>query len=272
MKLCIIMGTMKAGTTSLYAYLRTHPEIFASKVKEPSFFTELSPTAIQIAAYQELFTGISPAAWACEASTNYTKYPTFSGVPRRIHAMYPDARLIYILRHPVERIYSHYIHNLVQGRERRGFKTAVLGEDIHYLNVSRYYMQLSQYLEFFPPEKILVLIFEDFVRQRLETLRRIFAFLGINQNFTPPNLQEKHNVSLQKTMTHPLLRTVQSKSLYTYIPSKLQHLLWRLLQQPTPHKAALINPVIQQKLMANLIDDIDHLQSYLGTPITAWGF
>ena len=146
-------------------YLRMHPEICASQSERTFIFYEAIAFFRADCSYNILFAGITPGSWACEASTNYTKHPSLPWCLTAYKGHVSRYRLIYILRHPVERIYSHYIHNLTQGRERRNFKDAVLGKDSHYLNVSRYYLQLSQYLEFFPSEHILVLTFEDFIQQ-----------------------------------------------------------------------------------------------------------
>ena len=269
MKLCLIIGAMKSGTTTLHDHLCMHPEICASQTKEPSFFTD--PLSLSTPArYHILFPGITPKVWACEASTNYTKYPAFPGVPQRIQAMYPAARLIYILRHPVERIYSHYLHNIAQGREQRSFKDAVLGQDTHYLNVSRYYLQLSQYLEFFPPECILVLIFEDFIQHTRETLQRVFTFLNIDPNFIPPNLHEKRNITANKTMASPVLQTLQTLPFYNYVPQPCHSLMRRLFRFPVPHKSILFNPAIHKTIVERLVDDIDNLQNYIGNIIHTW--
>ena len=272
MKLCLIIGAMKSGTTTLYDYLRMHPEICASEVKEPSFFTKPSPSSVQIAAYNTLFAGITPGSWACEASTNYTKHPVFPGVSQRIKAMYPDTRLIYILRHPVERIYSHYIHNLTQGRECRNFKDAVLGEDSHYLNVSRYYLQLSQYLDFFPSEHILVLTFEDFIQHSRETLQRVFSFLNIDLSVIPDNLHAKRNVTANKAVMHPLGRKLRALPFYNHLPRPFYALMLRLFQQPAPHKSVFFHPIVHADIVERLSEDVNRLQTYLGTQISAWNF
>jgi hypothetical protein len=272
MKICLIIGAMKSGTTTLYDYLSMHPEICTSQVKEPSFFTETTPSLVQIAKYHALFPCLTANRWACEASTNYAKYPQFSGVPQRIHNMYLDTRLIYILRHPIERIYSHYIHNLAHGREQRSFEDAVLGEDSHYLNVSRYYLQLSQYLEFFPPERILILIFENFVQYPRENLQRIFAFLSIDLYSLPNNFTTKRNVTAHKSLIHPALRALQALPFYNYAPRRLDVLMRRLFQQPTPQKLELLNPIVYANVLERLRDDINQLQNYLGAQITAWDF
>src|SRR5688572_24468381 len=107
-----IIGAMKAGTTSLWQYLRRHPEIFMSKLKEPGYFTEELRWDQGIEWYRSLFDDAGSARAVGEASTSYTKWPRFAGIPARMHALVPEARLIYLVRDPGDRIRSHYIHNL----------------------------------------------------------------------------------------------------------------------------------------------------------------
>lgn len=273
MNVVLIIGGMKCGTTSIYSHLCTHPAIFASTAKkEPSFFTQASPTLPQIGAYRALCREVTPFGWACEASTNYTKFPSFPGVPKRIHSAFPESRFVYILRQPVERIYSHYIHNLAAGSERRSFEEAVLGDDQHYINVSRYFLQLSQYLENFSPESILVLIFEDFIQNKLTSLQRVFSFLGIDRSFVPPNLDEKKNIGAEKTIDRPVLRRLESTLLFNSLPQRVHRFLKRRLQRPAPSKLEFYDPILHNSIMELLYRDVEELQAYLGVKITAWDF
>src|SRR5688572_3137697 len=99
-----LIGAMKAGTSSMYEYLAAHPAIYAAPRKEPRLFAKPASEASDLSACAALFAGRTSETWAFEASTAYTKYPMISGVPERIHATFPDARLIYLIRDPIERI------------------------------------------------------------------------------------------------------------------------------------------------------------------------
>jgi hypothetical protein len=270
MNFFVIIGAMKSGTSSLYHHIGTHPAIFASKIKEPSFFTAEAPPPEKAAAYYSLFKDAPREAWAFEASTNYTKYPSFAGVPKRIYEMFPEARLIYMLRHPVDRICSHYIQNISDGRERRSFEAAVLGNDPHYLNVSRYYLQLSQYLEFFPSDRILVLIFEEFLQNKLATLRRVFSFLSVDTNFVPPNLNEIKNASAEKTVAWPILEILKKVPFYDHIPRPLCSFLGKKLRHAAPSKSEILTPGFHDRIVELLAKDFDQLQAHLCKKITCW--
>lgn len=178
--------------------------------------------------------------------------------------------MIYILRNPIDRIIFHYLHNLSAGRERRSFQDAVLGNAPHYLNVSRYYLQLTRYLEYFPPERILLLIFVEFVRNKLATLRHIFEFLEINTDFVPPNLDEMKNVTADKMISHPALGVIRSIPLYRHLPWLLRSSIFRILQRPLPIRSEFCTPTLWNRTLDLLHQDIIKIQDYMRSEITAW--
>jgi len=113
----IIIGAMKCATTSLHYYLNLHPQISMSEEKELDFFIHKNNWHKGIEWYKTNFTG--NASVYGESSPNYTKYPFFNGVPERMHAVVPDAKLIYVVRDPIERIISHYIHTSVNKKKKQ---------------------------------------------------------------------------------------------------------------------------------------------------------
>jgi Sulfotransferase family len=198
-----IIGAMKCGTSSLHHYLNAHSAIFMCDPKEPCYFVD--PRQFDWAEvkkldlwkdesrYLKLFAGAKNAAVIGESSTWYTKYPLATGVPERIARFNPAARLIYIMRDPVERTISHYLHAVRRDYEYRNMVTAIK-ENRHYRDVSYYSMQLRQYANFFPREQILTLIFEDMAANPIGVITRVLDWLGVDSSIEIPNLQEKINV------------------------------------------------------------------------------
>lgn len=137
---------MKSGTSSLFRYLCTHPDLVSFSIKETDFFTKDANFSKAISYYEDLFIG--KGNYAFEASPNYTKYHKFPGVPKRIHSVLPNIKLIYVLRNPIESIISHYIHNYSVGRENFKFSEAIKEND-NYILTSKYYFQIQAYLDFF---------------------------------------------------------------------------------------------------------------------------
>lgn len=188
-----VIGAARAGTTSLHYYLSQHPQIQMSATKEPHFFAGPAgefgygaPRVDRLDDYRALFDPRVPVRG--EASPSYAAYPRRVGVPARIKELVPDARLIYLVRDPIERTVSHYRHRVATEGERRDFTDAL--EDLEpsniYLCASRYATQLEQYLAHFPADRILVIQQSDLRRARPETLRRIFGFLEVDDDFTSP--------------------------------------------------------------------------------------
>jgi len=208
----VIIGAAKSGTSSLWAYLNQHPEIFLSRNKEPNYFAlagkslpepgpapperlhELlySYTLTELREYLELFRPAAGFKAIGEASVRYLYTP---GTAARIHAALPNARLVVMLRDPVKRLYSHYCMNRQFGLEPLSLMEAVEGEaerveagwgyDWHYAGVSRYSGQLGEYFKFFSHEQLGVFLFEDFAKNPVRVVQQICAFLEVDSDFTP---------------------------------------------------------------------------------------
>jgi hypothetical protein len=267
-----IIGAQKAGTTSLYEYLATHPEIFASPVKETKFFLKSNPTHEDTSRYRAMFVGRTTERWAFEASPHYTQYPQHTGVPARIHAAFPHARLIYILRHPIERIYSHYLFRLSKPDkgEQREFEDAVAANPL-YLDTSKYYAQLSQYFSLFPRGQILVVFFEELVSSPQATVSGVFKFLDIDDTFEPPNIGHVYRDTKERTMVAPALRRMRRGSWYGYLPWRLKHWARRRFRTRPPTAADIFTASSYNRLHRLLQDDVGRLQDYLDREIP-WDF
>ena len=139
----LVIGAMKAGTTTLYNHLRRHPDVFVPTYKEPEFFVAEKTWERGAAWYRRLFAAAPDGAVLGEASTSYAKCTEFTGVPERIHSLIPHVKLVYVLRHPIERIESMYEHMVLTGRESRTIDQAVLQDAARYVGPSLYGLNLS---------------------------------------------------------------------------------------------------------------------------------
>jgi len=173
---------MKGGTSSLHYYLNLHPDIYMSQPKELDFFVREGNYKNGLEWYKSIFPDYVSVRG--ESSPSYSKYPAYDDVPKRMHSVLPNVKLVYILRDPVDRIVSHYVHNLAHGRERRTIQDALTPiENNHYVACSKYYLQLTRYLEYFHMENILIIKSEALKSNRTCTLERIFRFLGVDESF-----------------------------------------------------------------------------------------
>lgn len=177
----IVIGAAKAGTTSLAAYLARHPDIFVTEPKEPQHFTGRGDYT-EIADYSALFAGAGSASARGEASTHYSRQRAFPGVPGRIHAVVPEARLVYLTREPMERLRSHYLMWLRNGTIEGSFQEFVTRTDRH-VDVSCYGRQLDAYLEYFTREQIHVTRLEDLEHDPGAALRGIAEHIGADPTF-----------------------------------------------------------------------------------------
>ncbi|MFA9479667.1 sulfotransferase [Phycisphaerales bacterium AB-hyl4] len=179
----IIIGAAKAGTTALAEYLRRHPSVFVSAIKEPEFFSHDENFARGMDWYRGLFADALTGQVCVEASTSYTRWPEYpQAVPRLAEAL-PRARFIYILRHPVERAWSHYVHRVTKELYRHEPVPATFEEHIERdpvcINSSRYMDQIEQYLPYFGRDSFLVLLNDDLAGDTAATLSRVCRFLGV---------------------------------------------------------------------------------------------
>src|SRR4051812_10132551 len=180
----IIIGAAKAGTTSLYHYLRQHPDVFMSAVKEPRYYWQegVAEGRLEIfgrEAYERLFSDVTSQRAVGEATTHYLNSPTAA---ERIAADLPDVKLIVSLRNPADRAYSSYLGRLQGGEERRGVDEA-MQPGSYYVESSRYYASLSRYFERFDRSRIKVLLFDDLVASPRAVMRDVYEFLGVDSTF-----------------------------------------------------------------------------------------
>ena len=290
----LVIGAPKAGTTALYHYLKEHPQIYMSPVKEPKFFAlegkqigfrgpgDLKKDYVMdIEAYFALFNNVSHEVAIGEASPGYLHSPQ---APERIRHYIPDARLIAIIRDPVERAYSHFLSLVRQDLEPlTDFTQAMEAEEERicnnwsprwlYKQRGFYYAQLKRYFDLFDRSQIRVYLHEDFKTNSLGVLQDIFRFLDVDDTFVP-DTSEKHNATYihRNKVLHKLLKEQNP------IKSILKPLLSSQLRQGI--KANLINlniskrPQLQPKVREQFIEkyreDILKLQELIQRDLSTW--
>ena len=195
----LIIGAVKAGTTSLHHYLNQHPEIQMSAVKETNFFSGAAngvPYPVgrvdSIGEYERLFDPAFDVRG--EASPGYSNHPRREGVPERIEALLPEVKLVYIVRDPIARAVSHYQMQVGLSEEQRPAAEALtdLSEPrTSYVPPGLYATQLELYLRRFPQERILLVDQADLLKVRGATLRRVFDFLGVTAEVDPARFDEE---------------------------------------------------------------------------------
>src|SRR5687767_3859274 len=192
----IIIGGLKCGTTSIHHYLGLHPEVQMSKPKELNFFVEELTWDLGLDWYRGRFDDRFPVRG--ESSPHYTNLPRYTGVAERIREHCPDAKPIYMVRDPIKRILSHWVHATGAGYETRELVPTLSDPDTAYIHRSMYWMQLQPYLDLFPHEQIAVITQEELQGEREETMRRAFAFAGVDETFTSEQFDREWEKSSAK--------------------------------------------------------------------------
>jgi Sulfotransferase domain len=270
----VVIGTTKGGTTSLYEYLRTHPDIFLPATKELRFFTVEDNWHRGIEWYRSNFDSAEGESAVGEVSPCYTLYPALSGVPERMARLIPKARLVYVVRHPIERMCSHYLEHAAHGWQRRPISEA-LWDDPRYIYGSCYTLQIERFLEYFHREQLLVVTTEALRTRQEETLARVFRFLGVDQEWRHESMQREFYHTIDKRIPRPLLRRLSSLRLYERIrpivPDRGRALANRILWRKTRGTDAQLPPEVQARLRERLAEDVARLYPFVEGPFDGWG-
>ena len=221
----LVIGAPKAGSTALHAALAQHPALHMSAVKEPKFFLSDGPPPARggpgdaqtyrehvwrTPDYEALFDGAAPGALCGESTPLYLHDPA---AHRRIRTLIPEARLIAVLRDPVERAHSNWTHLWSAGLEPIGDFVRACEEEPrrveagwasfwHYISLGRYGEQLEHLYRLFPREQVLVLRYLSLVDSPAQTLDRICAFLGVEPGIVDSLPRENVTAHPEATLRH----------------------------------------------------------------------
>jgi hypothetical protein len=274
----LIVGAPRSGTTLLYEGLRKHPEVYMSLVKEPLFLSGYGEMK-RMEEYQGLFAGVTTEKLVGEASTLYLYSPE---APARIAQSLPDVKLIAILRNPVDRAYSNYLHHVRAGFEDLGFAEALAVEEdriragrspfLYYRDLGFYGQQIERYRAIFDRSQMQFLLYEDIQTDPAEVFRVVFRFLGVDDSF-PVDTSVKYNPSgvpthscLHQLVTGP---SAVKTALKAILPENLQERLLLRVLNLTLSKPPL-DPEIRQRLVSGYRQDILKTQELIGRDLSTW--
>ena len=292
-----IPGAPKSGTTSMYHYLRQHPQIYMSRVKEPQFFsTDLEMAEgrriCDLDAYLSLFQNAQDAKRIGEASV----WNLFSrDAAQNIKAFDPEAKIIIMLRHPADLIYSlhgQFIYSM--NEDILDFEAALAAEPdrqagrriphdalnpqaLCYRKVAQYGEQVQRYVDAFGRENVQVILFEDFAGNTAQVYRRTLEFLGVDPGFTP-NL-EPYNVAANKTLRHLAIRRLLKR--HAWLKRMISNLLPRPVREAVENtlakltgskvkRSAKIPDRLRQELVDDLRPDVRQLSELLEIDLSHW--
>ncbi len=282
----IIIGAAKAGTSSLYAYLSWHPQIFMSPVKETNFFAyqgrntknfignraKASFPVKTIDEYHRQFLHANERQILGEASPIYLESPIAA---ERIRSLLPNAKIIVSLRNPVERAFSGYIMAVRNGIQKPIEIEKAFDYSSHHVQASLYYEKLYRYFKVFPRKQIKVCLFDDLCHDNLAVLKDIFKFIGANTDFQP-DVSVKFNVTKgypKRYFVSKLLWGLRKISKNNFIsritPIKVRNLgNWAMKKNLGPNIEIPIS--VRDKLNNFYFEDIVKVQSLLKKDLGIW--
>jgi hypothetical protein len=301
-----IAGAPKAGTTSLYFYLRQHPQVYLSPVKEPGFFgaadmlsgpyrdqvlryldrhraairsyldgpqtQQVRYAVLEWEDYLKLFRDVQAETAVGEASVDYFWQPS---APAAIRAKIPDARLIFMLRNPTEILLSRYLASLWHGPPatfRSWFLAAQASPnpELVPLGPSRYATNLQRFLEAFGRDQMRMCLYEDYRTDPRSVLRDLFVFLSVDPDF-PVDLSRRHNETLVPRFPrlHALRHRIPGATVLTqWLPRGVRRLLQRVYNRPRAH--VTLDAADRQSVVDYYRDEILRTADLIGRDLSAW--
>ena len=266
----IIIGAMKCATSTLHEQLARQTNFFMSSPKEPNFFSDDENFERGLQWYRSCFQKPSDEGpcWVGESSTHYTKLPTYPHTVARLAEHLPDVRLIYVMRQPIDRLVSQYIHEWSMGNIRCDLDRAI-DQHPELIAYSQYARQLAPYLEAFGSCHILPLFFERVRAFPQVEMLRIGRFLECPMDLRWDHELTPQNVSRDRMRKSPtrdaLTRVPLAKGLLkTVLPTGVRERIkdrWRLSKRPQPSDENLA------RLRTLFDEDLRQLSDWLGASL-----
>ena len=271
-----VIGVPKAGTSSLYYYLREHPSLYLpqkelhffssthleEKVSGPGDRNAIGDVCTDSYKYQEFYSGMRDNQLGGDISPTYFYFP--DSLPKLKTVLGPETRIILMLRNPLRRAFSNYLHLVREGREKLSFYEALQveedrkaknwGDFWYYKDHSLYADKLDFLYSLFPKEQIKIILYEELAADTLKVISEVFQFLNVASSFVPSNIDVVYNKS-EVYRNRKLIRSLQE-------PSILKDIIGRLLPEALLDSFKDIKRRIEEKSLRTDIK-IDDISLYL---------
>lgn len=268
----MVIGCRKCGTTNLCRVLGAHPDVFMTDPKEPQYFSRLTRFDRDRDWYRSLFAGTESYVARGEGSVTYTSPGRIDLAAPRIHEAVPDCRLIYMVRHPIRRLESDWKSRLREGRARASINEAVEA-DHNLVTFGLYWKHLDTYRQFFSDDQLLVVFLDDYARDPLAVLRRVFAHIGVSPDFEPSELPLPRTPATLRHVDTPLGARVRlipgSGALKRLLPLSFVHVAKSVLTTAQPANAEW-DPEILRAVRELYRPDTEMLLKHCGKPPDYW--
>jgi hypothetical protein len=258
----------------MWTYLRSHPDLVMPEMKEPEFFIREKNWCRGLDWYRSLFAERTDRQIAGEASPGYSAFPIFTGVPERIATIVPEVKIIYLIREPVERMVSAWVHSRFLGHDDQPLRRSLLTHTA-YTSQSQYALQLERYLEYFDREAILVVRSEDLAADPIMTMKAVCVHIGVDPGKLNERLEEHHNVGADKLV--PRRRTLVASRLM--LRMNREDLWFRLMTHNSDitHRTMApseleLDDELRQTLRSYLLPDMQRLRGIVGPDMDLWDY
>lgn len=293
----LLLGAPKCGTTSLAYYLSQHPDVHFSDPKEPVFFEAEYEEGLDHY-WRKYFAGWRGQPAIGEGRVWHLYLPF---VPERIRASLPDARLVAVLRDPVDRAFSHWWHRFSRGQESLDFETAIArdrarieagegfrGEEgarrwreglygLHsatrhraLLDLGFYDEQLERYLALYPASQLQVLLYDDLARAQDDVMRDVFRFVGVDPEAPIEDTSEQNvrRETQRSASARRALFAIRALRLQHLVPKRLRPLVHRAAERPA--KRPRLRPEVRASLVEYFEPHTARLEAMLERDLSAW--
>lgn len=269
----IIIGAMKCATSTLHDQLAVQPGILMSDPKEPNFFSNDEIYARGLDWYGDLFKAADENTLCGESSTHYTKLPTYPETLFRMQAAMPCLKLIYVMRHPMDRLVSQYIHHWTEKEVFVDINRAVTTLPI-LMEYSCYAKQLTPFIKAYGRENILPVFFDSLVSRPQHELERVCRFLGYPHAPRWDFELQTSNVSKQRLQINPLRDAIVDNPVVTFIRRKfIPQSIRDLIKKPWQmEKRPVLTPETTSRLKKVFNTDLSILGDWIGIKLNCDNF
>lgn len=265
----MIIGAQKCGTTTLFDILNSHPSLVGSSPKEPHFFSNSVDWKAELPKYENLFKQRDGVQYF-EGSTSYTFYPLKNfHIWNDLFAYNPGLKFIYLVRDPISRVISSYMHCYERGYTNLGIEDAIRKER-SYIDITRYYTQISPFIKKFGREQVMMIDFDDLIKRRDQVVLNVAKFLDVDPSQFG-NYQTIHsNASVTVSKLH---RRFDNPSLPLKAVRKWMPSVWSVITDNSKRgfdqKPALSDD-FKEMILTMLESEIRELEQLMAKDLSHW--
>lgn len=268
----VIIGAMRAGTSTLHRWLGDHPDVCMSPREDLDFFLETGSWDRGVGWYRLRFGTCHWEQARGETSPGYANTHLDPGVPKRMRSVIPDVRLIYVVREPIERMRSMYRHRVSDGDETKSFLDAVT-DDADYTDAGRYIDHIGAFLAEFDKKQLLVITTEQLAADPVGTMKVVHGHIGVAAAELSAAAARRDVTDDRRLESTISLRLKANPAYWRALNRswRLRSLHERVLTRQAQAPTAALPGAVEAELKADLEKDNQALEVFMGRRLIEWG-